>query len=104
VFFLLSFLPYTLPRVHSAFVFFAASLGKDFLLSKPLTNEKSNGREAGAYRLQELYTLLVYKMNQNKTIRSHCSRILKLWNVFHSHYKQNNTHGLRENLNTLHVR
>jgi hypothetical protein len=69
-FFLLSFLLYTLPRVHSAFFLFTASLWKDFLLSKPLTNEKSNGREVGAYRLPEVYTLFVYKMKENKTIPS----------------------------------
>lgn len=104
-FFLLSVLPYSLPRVHSAFVFFTASLGKDFLLSKPLTNEKSNGREVGAYKLQELYTPLVYKMNQNKkTMLSHCSGILKLWNVSQLRYKEKHTHELRENLITLHAR
>lgn len=105
VFFLLSFLLYTIPRVHSAFVFFTASPGKDFLWSKPLTNEKSNGREVGAYRLPELYTLSVYKMKQNKkTIPSRCSRILKLWNVSQSRYKEKSTHGLHENLNILHAR
>ena len=44
-------------------------------------------------------------MNQNnKTIPSLCSRILKLWDLSQSHYKEKHTHGLRETLNMLHVR
>lgn len=90
-FFLLSFLLYTLPRVHSALVFFTSSHGKDFLLSKPLINEKSNVWEIGVYRTARALNT-VYKMKQNKKNKtkrpSCCLRIVKLWNVSQSRYRE----------------